>query len=60
MPIKVYNGQKLIRFVKTKLPANTIKKNPIDAEIMPWWYNKAITRAIINRIILSAVPYFFS
>jgi hypothetical protein len=55
----VYNGQKLIKLVKTNITesvSNTIPKVP---GIILVKYNVAIMPAIKIRIILSAAPMFF-
>lgn len=58
IPKGAYNGQKLIKLVKTKTPPKINSTKPKVPSITCVKYNTAITIATINRIIRSAPPIF--
>lgn len=59
IPNGAYNGQKLIKLVKTKIPAKANNTIPNVPGITFVKYKTAIIAAIITRITLSAPPIFF-
>lgn len=59
IPKGTYNGQKLIKLVNTNTLASTNNTMPKAPEIILLKNKTAITAAIINLIILSAIPIFF-
>lgn len=58
-PNGAYSGQKLMRLVATKMPANTNKTIPSVPVMIPVKYNTATTAAIMTRIRRSIEPIFF-
>lgn len=59
IPKGAYKGQKLIKLVNKKTPANTKRTIPTVPVIIPVKYNTAIIAATIALMIRSEFPIFF-